>query len=73
MWPGHGIDGAGGEDDEGVEEHGFFEHGFARIERMIVCDGVAKLLGKQIFHKSRINVERPVLIGRPYGVFRGES
>ena len=34
------------------EEHGdirtrcFFEHGLARIERMIVCDGVAKLLGK---------------------------
>ena len=23
----------------------FFEHGFARIERMIVCDGVAKNRG----------------------------
>ena len=23
-----------------------FEHGFARIERMIVCDGVAKIRGK---------------------------
>ena len=32
---------------------------------MIVCDGVAKLFGKQIIHKSKINVERPVLIGRP--------
>lgn len=32
---------------------------------MMVCDGVAKFLGKQIIHKSRINVERLVLIGRP--------
>ena len=49
MWPGAGAYGIGGEDDEGVGKHGgFFEHGFARIERMIVCDGVAKLLGKQI-------------------------
>ena len=56
----------GGVYDEVRLEHGcFFEHGLARIGRMIVCDGVAKLLGKQIIHKSKINVERPVLIGRP--------
>ena len=29
------------------EHGGCFEHGLARIERMMVCDGVAKLLGKQ--------------------------
>ena len=51
MRPGAGAYGIGGEDHEGVGEHEgivFFEHGFTRIERMIFCDGVAKLLGKQI-------------------------
>ena len=27
------------------EHGGYFEHGFTRIERMIVCDGVAKIRG----------------------------
>ena len=30
---------------EVFEHGGFFEHGFTRIERMIVCDGVAKIRG----------------------------